>query len=380
MSSQPLPHTVSPALRASGAFTLLAIACLTIMVGCVIVPGLTEIAARLGVGQAAGWLVTVPSLGVVLLGPLAGWCIARLGNYRALGWGLFAYGLLGAGGVLLEGAPLIFADRFLLGGATAVVMAAGTGLLSHFYHGPARLAMMARQGMAIELGGVIFLFIGGLLATLGWRWPFALYLVAWLLLVMLRLWVPRPPEATPVAAGHGGNARLWAVHGAALCSMISFFTGVITLPAHLHHLGLAPAQIGSFLAFVSLVAVGAAWLMPRTATRLGEHGALALAFVAYAAAHALFALAGTLPLFIAGGVLMGLGFGLSVPLANHLVVERSPAATRGTQLARLSMAIFSGQFLASFMAFMPTQGGGAFWLAALLALAAATILPGRIRG
>ena len=32
--------------------------------------------------------------------------------------------------------------------------------------------MIPSQGMLIELGGVIFLFIGGLLATLGWQWPF----------------------------------------------------------------------------------------------------------------------------------------------------------------------------------------------------------------
>ncbi|CDL38810.1 hypothetical protein HMPREF1144_0026 [Klebsiella sp. OBRC7] len=38
--------------------------------------------------------------------------------------------------------------------------------------------MIPSQGMLIELGGVIFLFIGGLLATLGWQWPFLLHLFA----------------------------------------------------------------------------------------------------------------------------------------------------------------------------------------------------------
>lgn len=37
--------------------------------------------------------------------------------------------------------------------------------------------MIPSQGMLIELGGVIFLFIGGLLATLGWQWPFLLHLL-----------------------------------------------------------------------------------------------------------------------------------------------------------------------------------------------------------
>ncbi len=46
---------------------------------------------------------------------------------------------------------------------------------------------------------------------------------------------------------------------------------------------------------------------------------------------------------------MSCGFGLSVPLVNHMTVEQSHARVRGRNLAWLSMAIFSGQFLSSFM-------------------------------
>ncbi|MCZ4061507.1 MFS transporter [Pantoea sp. LMR881] len=139
-------------LKKPGAFTLLAVACLTIMVGCVIVPGLTEVADNLGTPSAASWLVTVPSLGVVIFGPLAGRFIDKAGAYRALSWGLFMYGLLGSGGVFLNGLVPVMLDRLLLGGATAVVMSAGTTLISTFYSGHARLKMIASQGMSIELG------------------------------------------------------------------------------------------------------------------------------------------------------------------------------------------------------------------------------------
>ncbi|MGG4582506.1 MFS transporter [Serratia nematodiphila] len=206
-------------LRKMAAFTLLAVACLTIMVGCVIVPGLTEIASQLGTPSAASWLVTVPSLGVVIFGPFAGRFIDRAGAYAALSWGLLLYGLLGAGGLFLRGFWPVMLDRLLLGGATAIVMSTGTGLISAFYSGQARLKMIASQGMSIELGGVIFLFIGGLLATLGWRWPFLLYLVAWVLLAMQLLFVPKPQsdvgESDNVQRGDAistGAGRLTAVY------------------------------------------------------------------------------------------------------------------------------------------------------------------------
>ncbi|ROR15101.1 putative MFS family arabinose efflux permease [Erwinia sp. JUb26] len=363
-------------IKKTGAFTLLAVACLTIMVGCVIVPGLTAVAENLGTPSAASWLVTVPSLGVVVFGPLAGRFIDRVGAYRALTWGLFCYGLLGSGGVFLHGTIPVMLDRLLLGGATAVVMAAGTVLISLFYSGKARMKMIASQGMSIELGGVIFLFIGGLLASLGWRWPFLLYLIAWLLLAMQLRFVPKPPaEEKGENSGDESqdsvpaSGKLKTVYFAAIASMLCFFTGVIVIPQQFHQLHIGAAETGYFLSFISLIAVFAAAIMPKMVNRLDEFGTLYVAFACYAAAHLIFSAADGVTLFIAGGIMMGCGFGLSVPLVNHMTVEQSDARVRGRNLAWLSMAIFSGQFLSSFMEFIPGNASVIFAGAALIGTA-----------
>ncbi len=357
-------------LSQSGAYTLLAVSCLTIMVGCVIVPGLSDIAAQLQVSHLANWLVTLPALGVVLAGPLAGRAIDRFGAYTLLLFGLFAYGLLGVAGAWLPGTLPQIIDRLLLGCATAIVMAAGTSLIASFYHGDARLAMMARQGMAIELGGVVFLFIGGILASIGWRWPYALYLFAWLMLLLVRLCVPRPPQQLPSAsesAAASSDGALRPVLLAAICSMVCFFTAVIILPQRFAAMDVSAAHIGYFLSFVSLVAVLAAAIMPDVAQRFGSYATLIMAFVCYLLAHLEFAAASNMVLFLPGGVLLGMGFGLSIPLVNHMTVEISQPHERGRQLARLSMAIFSGQFLAAFVAYMPGGAAAGFIAAALLA-------------
>lgn len=92
-----------------------------------------------------------------------------------------------------------------------------------------------------------------------------------------------------------------------------------------------------------------------------------MAFICYLLAHLEFAAAPNMVLFIPGGILLGIGLGLSIPLVNHLTVEISQPQERGRQLARLSMAIFSGQFLAAFMAYLPGGFVSAFAAAALLA-------------
>lgn len=365
----------------AGAFTLLAVACLTIMVGCVIVPGLNEIADNLGMPAAASWLITVPSLGVVIFGPLAGWLIDRAGPYRTLSWGLILYGLLGSAGVFLHGLVPVMVDRLLLGGATAAVMSAGTGLISSFYSGRARLKMIASQGMSIELGGVIFLFIGGLLATLGWQWPFLLYLLAWLLLAMQLAFVPEPlPSDMERRDEDGGESELKSAAGltpvlfAAVSSMLCFFTGVIVIPQEFNRAHIGSAETGYFLSFISLVAVAAAALMPRVVARIREYGTLSIAFGCYASAHLIFSAAEHLPFYIAGGILMGCGFGLSVPLVNHMTIEQSHVRIRGRNLARLSMAIFSGQFLSSFMEFIPGDSSVVFRGAAIIAVTVIFVL------
>ncbi len=364
-----------PSLSRPGAFILLAVASLTIMVGCVIVPGLPAIARELGVPRAAAWLVTVPSLGVVVFGPLVACLSERLGLYRTLCLGLFAYGLLGAGGMFLHGAVPIFADRLLLGGATAAVMASGTGLISQFYEGPARLAMIARQGMAIELGGVLFLSAAGLLASWAWQAPFSLYLLSWLLLALVLGLIRdpgKPMSASDAAVARGITPALRVVYLAAVGAMVVFFSAIIALPLSLHAMGLGETAIGNFLSGVSLVAVLAAALMPRVTARLGEHGTLALAFSAFAVGHGLFAWAPSLPWCLVGGLCLGAGFGWSVPLLNHMTVEQSAPALRGRHLAFLSMALFLGQFLSAFLDLLPGHGDSLYLAAALLAVALAS--------
>jgi MFS family permease len=360
--------------RFTGA-TLLTVACLTIMVGCVIVPGLTSISSALGVPELSSWLVTVPSLGVVVFGPFAAKLIHRIGLRNGLRLGLFLYGLLGAGAVFLRGAEMVLADRLLLGGATALVMASGTGLISHFYSGKTRLVMIARQGMSIELGGVIFLFVGGLLATAGWKYPFLLYLFAWVLLVAVEVTVPSlNATSNEVDGSTPTSIRIaqsqWLVFVAALLSMVAFFSAVISLPAHLKAQGASEAQIGYFLSFVSLVAVGGAALMPGIAERHGEIGTLLRAFICYALGHLMFFFADNTALMIVGGVAIGCGFGLSVPLVNHMTIEQTHERNRGTMLAYLSMAIFSGQFLSSLLELFPGGGNSVFLITGILAVCA----------
>lgn len=374
-------------LKPLGAFSLLCVACLTIMVGCVIVPGLTSIASGLGVFGSASWLVTLPSLGVVVFGPIAGSFITRKGPRSSLCLGLALYGAIGVAGVLPLGPVFIYLDRLLLGGATALVMASGTSLIAEFYSGHARLKMMARQGMSIELGGVIFLFIGGILAEMGWRFPFLLYLVSWLFLAMIMRYIPAVSGAQDSDKSHqdldraqrrAATIKVAPVCLAGLLSMTIFFAAVITLPHRLQGLNFSESETGYLLSFVSLVAVAGASTLPKLTVKIGEYSTLVIGFLAYAIAHIIFAIAHTSELMVVGSFILGIGFGLTIPLVNHMAVERSHPQVRGKTLAYLSMSIFLGQFLSSFFDYLPGGAQQIFYDAACLAVMGGVIFAGRI--
>ncbi|MEP1552038.1 MAG: MFS transporter [Paraglaciecola sp.] len=356
-------------LSTLGSATLLCIASLTIMVCSIVAPGMISISAQLGVADNAILLITLPALGAVVFSPIAGKLIDKYGAYPSVIIGMFLYGLVGAGAIFLEGAFWVFTNRLLLGGLTALVMASSTVLISQWFQGQQRLIMIAKQGMAIEFGGVIFLFFGGMLAAQYWALPFLLYLAAWLFLIMLLLYVPRHSHTLLDTKETENNEKvtsdglsLNSIYLLSVLSMGTFFTIFVLLPLTMHTLGYDERQVGILLSSISLVAVIAASFMPRLSKMLGESKLLSTAFIAYGSAYLCFVQT-DLILLIVGAIFSGIGFGFSIPLLTHMTVERSSYKVRGKNLSYFTMAVFSGQFLTSFLDVLsenPTQVFGSF--------------------
>ncbi|WP_289027877.1 MFS transporter [uncultured Paraglaciecola sp.] len=353
-------------LSTLGSVTLLCIASLTIMVGSIVAPGMISISAQLDVADNAILLITLPALGAVIFAPIAGKLIDKYGAYPSVIIGMFLYGLFGAGAIFLEGAFWVFTNRLLLGGLTALVMASSTVLISQWYQGQERLIMIAKQGMAIELGGVIFLFFGGILAAQYWALPFLLYLTAWLFLIMLLLYVPRNSVASLDKSETENDEQivpdglsLKSIYLFSVLSMGTFFTIFVLLPFAMHTQGYDEQQVGILLSSISLVAVIAASFMPRLSKVFGEPKLLATAFIVYGIAFICFIQTGLI-LLIVGAIFSGIGFGFSIPLLNHMTVKRSSYKVRGKNLSYFTMAVFSGQFLTSFLEGLSTEPANVF--------------------
>lgn len=355
-----------------GELSLLLVAMLTIMVGAALAPGLQSVAEGLGVSEYATFLITLPALGAIIFAPFFGKLIDRIGARTTLFIGLWGYFLLGAGGAYLHGPWQVAIDRIMLGGFAAGLMASGTAVISQWYQGTARLNMIAKQGMAIELGGVVFLFVGGLLSELSWQAPFLLYVMAFLCVVLTVCFVPQHQSIDTQEVNHADVAPPSSSMGRivlfTVLAMGLFFSFIISLPSFLAGLQYSEAQTGYVLSFISLVAVFSAMTMPKMVARFSVKHTLGMAFLMYAIGHVVFAFSSENWHIVTASVFAGAGFGLSIPLLNHSTVEASSSGNLGRNLSLFAMFVFSGQFVTSILEFLPLAHDKVFLACSVLAV------------
>jgi MFS family permease len=182
-------------------------------------PVLSTLAGHLGGGQGGAFVaqmvMSTPAIGLVLGGPLWGWMIGRIGAPRVLYTALVIYALVGASGLAIDSAPALIVVRFIHGVAVAGVVTSTSALIGRFYHGTRRekvFGIQAAVGAGVALVGV--LAAGAIGSAGGWRAPFALYLVALVMLAAALAALRRMPEATdePQAANAPGSFAVLAGH------------------------------------------------------------------------------------------------------------------------------------------------------------------------
>ncbi|WP_040282371.1 MFS transporter [Psychroserpens damuponensis] len=363
-----------------GIFTILFVSSLTIMVGTVIAPSLSGIVEHKNLGFSASWLITLPSLGVVLFAPIIGRLLNTLGTLKLLQLGLVPYAILGVIGAYITNDYLLIIDRILLGGATVAVQVSITAYIADFFTGEARIKMIAWQGMAIELGGVVFLTLGGILGELHWQFPFYIYLIAFLCLFLATFTLPKSKhilraKTKDLTTDNKSKPKVRLIFIASLLAMMLFFVGFVTLPLYLpQSYGFSESQTGYVMAFISVIAIITASQMPKMVKTFGDGNTVALGFLFFMLGYLVLATTLSLPFLIVTIILIGIGFGFTIPLLNHMMLEVSSLHNQGKNLGLFSMAVFGGQFLSTFIEYVSNNYTAIYGVSVGLALIIGTVL------
>jgi MFS family permease len=374
---------------------LLLVACLTVMSAATIAPALPRMAEAFSTAPNAEFLsklvLTAPALAIGLCAPFAGALVDRFGRVGILRGSLVLYGLAGTAGYVLDDLHAILASRAALGVAVAGTMTSVTALVGDYYSGDARIRYAGLQSFVMSLGAVACVAAGGLLADVGWRLPFLIYLTGWAVLVPVLLYLAEPSRAAAVLAAPGLGATFPLVpiacaYAITFFAVAMFYMIPVQIPFLLRAIGVGSGTAaGVVVAAASLTAAaGSAWF-PHLRRSHGVLGVYALAFAVMAAGYAVAGLAGTFAGVLAGAAVAGVGVGLFFPNSNLWVLALAPPALRGQLAGGLTSAIFFAQFLSPILAqplVAATSLARAFvFAAALMALAAAglALVRGRAR-
>jgi len=333
------------------------------------------------------WLVTAFTLPGVFLTPVLGILADRYGRKKVLVPALLAFGVFGALCTLAVSFKMLVALRFMQGVGAASLGALNVTILSDLYDGPDRITAMGYNAGVLSFGTTLFPLLGGALATLGWRWPFVLPILAIPLgiVVLLKLDCPRPDnggafmEYMKMAIRRATAPRALALFGTTCATFIILYGMLVSfLPLYLaSRFKAEPWAIGVIIASASLTTALMSARLGALAKAMSLHWLLVLAFVLYAVSAALTPLMPGLWWVLIPVLIFGMAQGLNIPTVQTLLAGLAPMEQRGAFMALNGTVLRIGQTLGPIiMGAAYAAGGmnGVFAMAAFIALAVGVLV------
>ncbi|WP_246983579.1 MFS transporter [Halorientalis marina] len=395
---------------------VVAAATLTVMAGAILGPVVPAIRDGLGVSEsAAGLIITTHGLLIVVVSPVAGALIDRLGPRRPFVGGLLLYAAGGGAGLVVDSFLPLLLSRAVLGVGVAFVYTGVTVLIYQRFEGPEMDRALGLRSSANSAGAAVWPLVGGALGTVSWQLPFGVYLVALPLGLLALVTIPETapssaaadgsgdgrdgdPSDEPPADGSGTDAggfagvvavlgrrpELLAVYLLYFGANALLYSIVVFYPQLLDALGTTSSfSISLYLAANGAAGGVSAALYDRLLRRASRHALTGLAFLLWIVGFATATVADSALTAVPPVVAFGLGLGLVFPSAFAWIEALAPQDRQGQYSSYLASAGYVGQFAAPIVfgpLVAPFGVRGVFGAAATVATVAVAALVGGLLG
>lgn len=298
-------------------------------------------------------VLTIPSLAIALTAFFFGYLLDKWGRKPVLILGLIIYVLAGTSGFIIDSLYNLLLSRVVLGIAVAGTISGITTLLIDYFHGKELEKYMGYQGAFLAIGGLATLSISGVLADIGWRYPFLIHLFGLLILPAVIFFISEPKipskpklERNSEVGIEVGYKPILGIYALGFVSMLIIFIFPVQLPFLLmSKLELSNTQIGLILAFQTPIAILISIYYSKIKALLSFQSIFALIFLSIGINHLVVAMSDNYSVILFSMLFGGVSLGLFPPTLNVWLASVISPGIRGRAISGLTTFIFLAQFM-----------------------------------
>jgi MFS family permease len=336
--------------------TLILISSLTVMAGALIAPALPFLTKDFAdiprIDLWAKLVLTFPALFIALFAPVAGLLLDRHGKKRLLLASLIVYGIAGGAGLVINDLTTLLISRAFLGIAVSFLMTGTTALVGDYMEGTARSRFLGTLGAFMAFGGTVFVTISGFLADFGWRYPFAVYLIAFLVFILAWVVLYEPASTSSREEEISGTTNrpftplIIIIYLTVLFGMALFYVIPVQSPFLMESLGVSKGIfLSAGLIAGTFFAATASVFHSRLKSWLNYFHVYAVLFAIIGVGFILIWQAESPLAIIAATALAGFGAGFLMPNTSLCLLSQAAPEHRGRVMGGMTSAVFIGQFL-----------------------------------
>lgn len=327
---------------------LLLVATLGVMSGITIVSSLPLIAHTFdevpNIKFLSKLMLTIPSMVIAFFSFFAGHIVDKFGRLKPLYIGIFLFIVGGSSGLYLHDFYAILVGRAILGLGVSLIMTSSTALIGDYFSEEVRHKYMAKQGLFVAMGGIIFITAGGLLAQMHWSYPFAIYLLPLLYVPFLLKTLYETKQCKEVEELEV-EAKLLPVYLTAFFVMVLFYMLPTQFPYLIvNELGAKPQTVGFVIATAMTFNALTAMQYAKIKARLSYQQIFSLTFALFGVGVFIISQVNSISGLYFATAPIGMGFGLLLVNTNAWFLSLVPAHKRGKASGALTSSLFLGQF------------------------------------
>ncbi len=312
--------------------------------------------------QQIGWVITAFVIPIALGTPVSGILADRFGRKQILVPALLLFAFAGVACASSYNFRTLLEMRFLQGIGAAPLESLALTLISDLYAGKALTSAMAFNGSAIGVSLALYPLLSGGLATLGWRYPFLLSLIA-IPIGILVLFFLQIPELQKKSDSYYQDylQKIWgsidnrqviglliAVVALFILLFGAYFTYIPILASDT--LGASNVVIGIILASMALSMAFVSSQLALFTQSLSEVMLIKVSFIVYMVALIITPALHNVWLLLIPSLLFGAAHGMIFPSTQALLGGLAPQEYRAGFMAVNATALSIGQALGPILA------------------------------